>query len=71
MNKRPMATRRRYQAETPLETALATISLILFFAGVFALLIILDSAEATSETRCFTTAVGSEYCRTQSDWGDS
>lgn len=67
--RKPQATRR--PPETPLEAALAAIALLLVLAGMIAVLVILDSAWAEPDNRCFTTATGSTYCRTQSDWGDS
>lgn len=67
--KKPQATRRRTEIETPLETALATLALIFVFALALAVLFVLDQAWAGSEVRCFETAVGTTYCREQFDWG--
>ena len=65
--RKPQATRR--PPESPLETALAAIAMVFVIAGMVALLVILDSVWAEPEERCFTTAVGETYCRSQADWG--
>ena len=55
--------------ETWWETALAAIAMIFVLGGMIAMLVVLDSAWAEPETRCFDTAVKSErYCRTQETW---
>jgi len=69
---RPQATRNKPEPpEAWWETALAAIFMLIVIAGGIAMLVILDSAWAEPEERCFTTAVGETYCRTQSDWGDT
>lgn len=69
--KRPQATKRQHdedRPETPFETFLAALAMVFVVAGMVAVLVMLDSAYAEPETRCFDTAVGTTYCRTQSQW---
>ena len=66
---KPMATRNSDKGETPLETALAAIGLLLTLAGIIAVLVMLDSAQIEPEERCFETAVSeTNYCREQRTW---
>ena len=70
--RKPQATRRPPEPpEAWWETALAAVAMLLVIAGMVAVLVMLESAWAEPEERCFTTAFGETYCRTQSDWGDA
>lgn len=67
---KPQATRNRLPPpETWWETALAAIGMVLTIGGAIALLVLLDSARAEPEERCFKTATTeTNYCRTQGEW---
>ena len=66
-----MATRKRPPAltETPLESALAAIGLLLLIGGLWLALLLIDAGHEPTE-RCFQTSLTeTNYCRSQADWG--
>ena len=65
---KPMATRNTDQLETPLETALAAIGLLMLIGGIWLALLLIDAAQEP-EARCFSTAAAEmNYCREQMTW---